>query len=377
MVKAFLEIIRWSGILVVCTASSKSSGPNGLAALPNFKIEMYVIVDKALTNHLSNDHAAVENYVKKIITEVNKILAYLEPPGSISLTGIKTYYWGEEVYFATTTEGAVLGDETLKKLLLYARPRTIIWTADLLMLLTRRELVLRQETVTSINGIAIVAGACSIHKLMVVSDVKGLYTTYLTTAHEIGHLLGSHHDGDKTSKACQDNNYIMATDMAYAKPFYSYCTKAAINEFLRTPKAKCLFQEDYVPAITTDPKREEERAANCNKYLSVGEKLLGTETYGWCSFSCYSDQSSSFVLDEKDGTPCYEKDPSKKCRNGTCAKEVLPPTETNQKEKDQKEEVCGRRQEKCRIVERVQRSKVERQDYSVGTLKGGRDWKFE
>ncbi|XP_049511916.1 uncharacterized protein LOC125940173 [Dermacentor silvarum] len=190
-----------------------------------------------------------------------------------------------------TNEGTVLGEETLEKLLLYARPRTIIWTSDLFMLLTRREMVLSQEKATSIYGLAWVAGACSVKKMMVVTDVKGLHTTYLVAAHEIGHF---------------------------------------------TPQAKCLFQDDYVPAITTDPKREEERAAKCTRLLPGGEKLLGTETYGLCSFSCYSDQLYSFVLGETDGTPCNEGDPSMKCRNGACVKEELPPTETNHKEKDQK-----------------------------------------
>ncbi|KAL1468373.1 hypothetical protein MTO96_041520 [Rhipicephalus appendiculatus] len=198
-----------------------------------------------------------------------------------------------------------------------------MWTADLILLLTTRRLVYTRggwkQHSQELTGVARWRSACSLAKTFVVY-VANNPNLDITIAHEIGHTLGSHHDGEGTSKDCPKDGYVMSA-VAERDTWrgYSRCTIAAVNSFLRTPQAECLFKDTYVPAAPADPDLAKRRAGKCASYLPREERLVATETYLLCTFSCYTD-GYSFTLPDDDGTPCNPFDSSMKCLRGQCWK---------------------------------------------------------
>ncbi|XP_072141214.1 uncharacterized protein [Dermacentor andersoni] len=97
-----------------------------------------------------------------------------------------------------------------------------------------------------------------------------------------------------------------------SNPSYSHCSKADIEKFLVDTAANCLFED------TSDPGHDFKRTAMCYRCLPKSEELLRTATEGPCSFRCYSDSKSSFVLPERDCERCNKSNLAQTCDNGKC-----------------------------------------------------------
>ncbi|XP_075727948.1 uncharacterized protein LOC142769035 isoform X3 [Rhipicephalus microplus] len=291
MTKAFLAVLRWSSIFAFCSASSKV-GPNDGKWYPKHPSA------SRLGNTQRMSHLSMGEYRES--RQLNCLT--------------QRFLQGQEEYMEIAKEGEVLVLETLKKLVVYARPRMSMWTADLVMLLTDRRLVYvrggKKNPSQELTGVARTNSACGPHKTFIIYD-GNRRTVPMTIAHEIGHTLGSNHDGEGTSKDCPGYRYVMtAATTRQTVPLYSRCTIAAVNKFLRTPNAKCLFTDTHVPATPVDQHLAKRRADKCGGYLPRGDRLVATETYEICKFTCYTE-AYSFVLQDDDDTPCDPLDPAK------------------------------------------------------------------
>ncbi|XP_075530539.1 venom metalloproteinase antarease-like TserMP_B isoform X2 [Dermacentor variabilis] len=311
MEKALVRLLRWSVILALLKRTD---------TLPNFKVGLYVIVDETLKTRLKSDKA-VKNHVEDFTRNVNDILRQLRPPGSIRLTGLKISDKGAEKLLQLERNGDVFAEETMVKLIAYMRHRSIFFASDLVMILTGR--VARRKdkdgTRPTVHGSAAVSAACSPYKVLIVSDRSDSRIRYLTIAHEIAHALGAVHDGQPKAASCTETHYIMNTEFTKNTMLtYSPCTITAINAFLRSPNARCLFTDKYVQYPTDDPELVKQRTEKCSKFLPASETLLGVEPFGRCAFICVVEPTSSFRLLEKNGKPCDKADSSLKCQWGYC-----------------------------------------------------------
>lgn len=83
------------------------------------------------------------------------------------------------------------------------------------------------------SGITHIGGICNpVRSCAVVKDT-GLSTVF-TVAHELGHSLGLHHDGDQPN-GCASGYHIMAPSFSSSSNphFWSHCSKKHLQEFLR------------------------------------------------------------------------------------------------------------------------------------------------
>ncbi|XP_054918503.1 uncharacterized protein [Dermacentor andersoni] len=192
-------------------------------------------------------------------------------------------------------------------------------------------------------GLAYTRGACSGHGVIVAIDLGTKYTGALSIAHEVGHFLGSPHDGAETTTECPaDGGTIMnkrATDVK--RPRYSDCSKQAIKAYL-TNHATCLFEQSdltenetvtevvtttEVPATAGDTWQERRNRRKCQVFLSNDQYLLKAEQMvhenPTCKILCTvgsetSDELTVYAVVAPDRTPCDKPETSKICKRGLC-----------------------------------------------------------
>ncbi|XP_054917032.1 uncharacterized protein [Dermacentor andersoni] len=172
---------------------------------------------------------------------------------------------------------------------------------------------------------------------MVVADNGESYAGVISAVHEVGHLLGSSHDGYESSSACQANAGFIMSPSATGdiRLEFSDCSKASISTFV-TAHATCLFQQNnIVPSATTiqvvkpktETKHEKENKRKCQTRLERGEHILRAEQrdqhYEKCIVICTARSRSSalqrvYAIVALDGTPCSKSGPSKVCKKGRC-----------------------------------------------------------
>ncbi|XP_041358754.1 A disintegrin and metalloproteinase with thrombospondin motifs 16-like [Gigantopelta aegis] len=101
------------------------------------------------------------------------------------------------------------------------------------------------------SGIGYVKGACITANAFpkysydaAISEVGKSFKGVLVTVHELGHLLGAHHDGEADSAKCPvKSGYVMSYQRNKASQFsrFSRCSKASIRKFINKMwYSKCL-----------------------------------------------------------------------------------------------------------------------------------------
>ncbi|XP_075531284.1 venom metalloproteinase antarease-like TserMP_B [Dermacentor variabilis] len=196
--------------------------------------------------------------------------------------------------------------------------------ADLVVILTGRALVYK-HTNGNFNprGATWVGAACSFFKVAFVSDT-GSDGVPWTSAHEISHALGASHDGEGASANCPARyRHLMTAFHARRKSTYSGCSLASINRFLKKPEAICLFGQSR-SALDENPQLKQQRSEACQGCLSECQYIESIATKKPCYFRCTISNRNKkgakidYYQYDKDGTPCSNDDPFKKCKNGQC-----------------------------------------------------------
>ncbi|KAL1485461.1 hypothetical protein MTO96_031944, partial [Rhipicephalus appendiculatus] len=167
-------------------------------------------------------------------------LQQLKPPVWITVTGHQATDTNNVAYESRTPSGDLYDSATLKMLKLYATKERFFKDCDLVILFTQSALV--KEGAPPTLGIAYREGVCTEYREAVVKDAGIRNIGVYSATHEIGHSLGSYHDGAGTSVDCPaKDGYIMnPMDAGLHPDEFSRCSKAAIASYLRHPDTSCL-----------------------------------------------------------------------------------------------------------------------------------------
>ncbi|XP_058796892.1 A disintegrin and metalloproteinase with thrombospondin motifs like [Phymastichus coffea] len=196
-------------------------------------------------------------------------------------------------------------------------------------------------------GYAFRNGACTVSPLAQVVKAVGLiednggYIGIVPAAHEIGHLLGSHHDGSEVDdlenpKCPLSDGYIMAGQLTLTKNVFrwSSCSMKDFDIFFHHPRSNCLFDEPKYsrPVRRVLPGRIYSLDEQC-------DRITGTR-------ACNKDESACIHLDcfiPGSNGKCFSKVPAAEgsdcghhhyCINGKCIAKnttqvLLEPSDTS------------------------------------------------
>ncbi|XP_070383507.1 venom metalloproteinase antarease-like TserMP_B [Dermacentor albipictus] len=307
------------------------------APLVNFTIELYAISDNKHATHFGSRIDEHVEYLAAFWNSVSLRFQQLVPPGFIALIAIETSSTGTEPYLDQRPDGKLVSNATLLKLQQYTWRNRSIRVADVIFLVTARDIVdlVPGGISTGAAGVAYLGKACGINKVGIGEDDPGQFSGVNVAAHEIAHLLSSPHDGEGTSSRCRaSDGYIMNPSTAGSNIFhFSDCSKNAIATFLKSPQSYCLRDTNKNRHIVYLPDKFKKLPGElmsgeqyCQHYFP---KHLQVTYIKWdsdlrkCKFRCQlgvkaDGQPNYAIRTAIDGTPCDRHKPNMKCKNTLC-----------------------------------------------------------
>ncbi|KAK8781662.1 hypothetical protein V5799_016997 [Amblyomma americanum] len=212
-------------------------------------------------------------YATIFLHSVGLRLSQLDPPIAVVVTAIQGSFTDNESYVSHYEGGRIDASGTLKKLAEHFNKESNMKNADAILMAAGQ--------------------ACRLHKTSIAQDKPGKFNGINTAAHEIGHLLGAYHDGDKNKIAqnCSANGRYLMSKHGGGFDF-SKCSKELIADFVTI----CIILHFVSLQVESDLS---ECRLRCLLVPEKGKARNGT----------------AFALD---GTPCNASDPKKVCKNSIC-----------------------------------------------------------
>lgn len=271
--------------------------PTRLFRNKRFEVETHLVVDSAIRKLFKREKKFLQ-YLGILMNVANLKLQSLRTHNiSLLVVGVTVLEEkrNEEDVFVYK-EGFVDAFATLKKFGNYVSKNSTLQKSDIAVLLCGRQLVswsgkFRQN----VSGQAEISGVCVPPiNVATVKDVGRVYHGSNTLAHEVGHLLGAHHDGPSNPKYryCDAFGYIMQPFLLSDKAdTFSGCSEMMIEDnFLN------MTDEEYLDCInikSTQKKLSDEKhlipmsltADDFCKRLGMEKEVTGELRR--CAIHCY------------------------------------------------------------------------------------------
>ena len=315
--------------------------------------EVLVVVDSTLYDKLGRDTAATNQYIRNFWSAVNlRFKTISNPRVELNIAGIIISKTPAATPFlknskvSSNTFNAATALHLMGKHYYKANSLNLP-IFDMVVTLTNLDMCSMKGSSCKKNtaGYAYVGGACvtnkrlqKINSVAIVEDGGG-YSGVVVAAHEVAHLLGAVHDGDRAaasvggpgaSSCSKANGFIMSDNRRTEKGLrWSGCTKNQLSHFLSTSSASCLHNTPH-----NKEHQLQDHAALTRHVLSADDQCyqeMGTK-------SCFSDSrvcTQLFCLHPATGA-CISYRPAvegsqcgggKVCKDGLCQKISKSPKE--------------------------------------------------
>ncbi|XP_040064965.1 venom metalloproteinase antarease-like TtrivMP_A [Ixodes scapularis] len=245
--------------------SHESLPPRSNTAEPPtvWRPEMYVMFDSVIHKSLNESKYIQARYVIRLMNIVNAIFKTVRKPRiNLQLVGIFRFQTKEDEYFVVEEDNIVSAAESINGFGQFTKNTTFKRPADFYLMLFGRRLGTRNEKTKKLSpnilgqaysGMVCVKG----WNVGISTEAPPLYNRFATIAHEIGHLLGSAHDGTGPLTNVQNHpgaldckypeKYIMETVGPRGPPFaFSNCSEKGMQFVLKLRGEQCWkTQSDY------------------------------------------------------------------------------------------------------------------------------------
>ncbi|XP_063990676.1 A disintegrin and metalloproteinase with thrombospondin motifs like isoform X2 [Diachasmimorpha longicaudata] len=289
--------------------------------------EILIIMDYALFKTQDKDLKKALTYLLAYWNAVDLLYKEISNPRiqlNIAAFIISTKYGGTPFFERNRKDGSMVDADTAIVQMseqFYHESRFPFSNYDLAVAMTRLDLyTLKTNTpYTEILGYARESGACWVDEInrrmnaVAIIEDNGGFSAILSTAHEIGHLLGAPHDGSETTFACEDRaGYLMSPILSLQENSFhwSECSINKIREFVNSKSAECLYNVPK-PGLPLDRELPGELLSleeQCEKY---GSTLCKADADVCASLYCF-DPEIQFCLPKApaaEGSTCGNNKP--------------------------------------------------------------------
>ncbi|XP_040069614.1 venom metalloproteinase antarease-like TtrivMP_A [Ixodes scapularis] len=218
--------------------------------------EMYVMFDSVIHKSLKESKLIQAQYIIRLMNIVNAIFKTVRKPRiNLQLVGVFGFQTKQDEYFVVEEDNIVLADESINGFRQFTKKTTFARPADFYLMLFGRRLGTRNKETKKLSlnvqgrafsGMVCVKG----WNVGISEEVPPLYYRFATIAHEIGHLLGSTHDGSGPLRNIRNHpgavdckssvKYIMDSGGPLGPPFtFSHCSEEGMQFVLKLRGEKC------------------------------------------------------------------------------------------------------------------------------------------
>jgi len=308
--------------------------------------EILVLVDYTLFRKFGFNVAEARKYVISYFNAVNmRFKTFTQPRIELQIAGV--IFGKSKSSFSFISSSIRYGDmldapATLNAMgQYYYKDRSNLPVYDMVVTLTGLDMARMKngKMSRSNTGYAYIGGACirnaylkKISSVALVEDSGG-YSGVVVTAHEIGHLLGAVHDGDKSpsylrgpgAKSCPWSAGYIMSDLRHTSrgQQWSDCSVKQIKYFLKTSAAQCLYNPP--------PRNNDYSLPGDNKLPGSSISLDDQCRKDKGTRACYHDDRvcAQLFCYTKNYSGCYAYRPAvegsycgkgKMCINGKCVK---------------------------------------------------------
>uniref|UniRef100_A0A147BWI4 Putative secreted metalloprotease n=1 Tax=Ixodes ricinus TaxID=34613 RepID=A0A147BWI4_IXORI len=311
---------------VLAQRSANSSQAEPLNKGPIF-VEVMIMSDYHHHNHSFFKTQDVIVYLAIAMVSVNRRYeALTEPQVQFILTSVALA--ADDSYVVTIDSPIpkvpyLLAENTIEKLAAQVTVGNIKVPADVLLYVTGLDMgtIARGPFNRRMHGLAYNDALCGSNRVAEVEDIAGSYKMIDITAHELGHMCGSRHDGEYPNMCDPNHGYIMSpVARGLQNSIFSECSIKQITHFMSNLPLTCIEvmrKEDLLHNATELPGTKMNATTLCQRlYPNGGHVAQDPLYYPNCRVHCFNPQVNNYVYDAViDGMQCAV---GMICLNGKC-----------------------------------------------------------
>uniref|UniRef100_A0A023GE82 Putative tick metalloprotease 1 n=1 Tax=Amblyomma triste TaxID=251400 RepID=A0A023GE82_AMBTT len=245
--------------------SARAAGVSATVTVKKITVETRVVVSSRYAAAFkSSDYSHVNNlfdYLRVLFAFVNVVCAQFKKNVldlQVKVVGVVLLQETTETFMHKFSSVDALYPDTLDRFNTFIKKKSSVFVKDDIVVYLTPYRIGRQQSDGTVDqagaGLAGLGAACTDHRGSLVTDIPKEFTGIYNIVHEMLHLLGSAHDGEKapyylknspggTTCAGQGDSVMSPVHTGNKKLTFSICTQRQVLAYLTNPRGHCLITQ--------------------------------------------------------------------------------------------------------------------------------------